>query len=500
MAAAMLVLIILSANSNALFDSVFEGGFQWLSEKAGGVFKQALKVSVLALNITPEMNSEKWPLLSNLRSSLGWLSFLFVILLMIQGIRYIASADSPSQMQQAKADIKKLIGGIMLVSFSDTIFFFALDIANALTRAFAGSIETSTNGLELVIFAQATGIMCVLMPLGSFLALGLCLVCLARYLAIFFLWAVFPAVLAFQVSGFSPLQRIGSRCISLFVACLAAGPVMGGLMSISLGLLSQATGQAMQDENLVESIFAIFLAFAGLALSMLSPFLLIAGPLSSGAISAIAPIAGAGTGAALGAMTGSLASTMGGPQAEGTGNSRDRDLLDPVRSAATRAAATSDYRADADGMGRFFERLKKEGVLDVDDQGVFQVGSAGRHLAEGTGLLEGLKERGLPHGRGFGDARSIDDAIESHAVSDDRILMKNATTKTVAKGYEVDVSKGTTGYSVNVEGPESSGFFQVPGSVAQDEQGLIEVIEGIMERTGADPMSVTRDLRKVQDG
>ena len=486
-------IIILCPAATALFDSVFEGGFHWISQRAGDSFKQAIRVAVLALSVSPRVGADQWPVLFSLRQSLGWVSVFFVIMMMMQGIRYIAAADSPSQMQAAKSEMKKLVGGMILVSFSDVIYVLSLDIADAMTMALAGSLDTSSNALEIGIFANFSGILCLILPLGGLLAIGICLVTLVRYLALAFLWAVFPLVLAFNISGFAPLTRIGSKCIGLFISCLMAGPIMGGLMSLSLGLLSQATGSAFENENVLETVFTVFMALAGLLAALVSPIFVFAGPAAKMA-GAIAPAAGSFGGAAVGGLAGAHALA----HADSGGGRNVQSPFEGVKEAAARAAATKDYSADERGMGLFFERLKREGVLEVDNRGIFQVGSAARHRADGTNILEGLVERGMPHGRGFGDEKSIRMAHQANAISDERIVLKNAVSKDLYAGYGVDAARDDEGFSVNIRGPGSSGFFRIPNQAAGDEYELIEIIGDMGSSAGMNPMIAARDLQEAR--
>ena len=92
----------------------------------------------------------------------------------------------------------------------------------------------------------------------------------------------------------------------------------------------------------------------------------------------------------------------------------------------------------------------------------------------------------------------METAFESNAISDGRVVLKNALTEKVSFGgvdYDIDVAEGDMGgYDVNISDGESSGFFHLQNRRFESPESVVDEIVKESGMSGKTPYQVARRL------
>jgi len=531
--AAALALILSAGMASAIGENLFQGVYDFLISLM--LLRVKDTIAIVAANLAAKPDLIRWPLLTSLHDSFTWLGGFFTLAMTYHGVKYIMAADSPGGRAKSKADLQRLVAGMVIVTFNGLIYGVGLDLSSGMTDAFIGSIGVSDNALSKVLMLSTVSFACLIAPLGFLVAVLLLVMSLGRYLLLVLLWAFFPLILAFYFSQLGILQKIGARGINLYVAALLSGPVMGFIFKVSYELLIAATDGLMSTQQLringFEPLVALLMSLVGFILAGLSPLAMFGLIEKMGSVAAVVgsvagAAAGGGVGAAVGGAAGAALKGLTMP-AEGKGQvgyadqgvknkleDAGRNASENMRNNAVKVAATKDHDATTregklrfmkdvhsdDELIRQYKTLLNNGTVKEDDKGRIQVGDGGRYIAKNTNLMEGRLEFEVPHGRGFGDEKSRALAEEQGLVSDGKVVLKNATYTTVTAGgqkYTVAASEGKCGtYDVAVNGdkmmvaniPKTGGF--------DTRQEVIQRIVQEAEESGESPGNVVREIVK----
>ena len=518
LAVILAIVLVLPGSCEAIGETLFQGGIDLLKTGMDSTFKRAVGLVLMYVMGRPSLSD--WPTFQAIHDSFAWISGFFMLALMLLGIRYEVSADSPSGRASSKLAVQKMIAGMALVSLNGPIFQTGLDLSDALTNALIASSAYNVAGeVELAMLSATLGLACLLMPLATLFAVGLLVVVMSRYVLLLLLWAFFPLILAFAISQLSFLSRIGSRGVNLYIAAIISNPVVAVIFKISLDMLHAAADPSTVSWNVADKLLAFMMSIAGFAMACLSPFILLGMTEMRGAIATVAAgaagaAAGGITGAAAGGVVTSYAAQGGSGTGKAMGDSARSDLMEAARSAeeslkrnAVSIAATqghdgSSVKGQLDFMNavilRQYEYLKADGVINEDGKGRINVGDGGKYMAKNSNLMGGYFEFEVPHGRGFGDERSRKIAEQQGLVSDGRIVMKNAL-QGVQGAHRITVNEAGAGsYNVAVDGGNKTTILTVAKCPGFTSRG--EVIKAIQQESSCYNETPHRALSRISRG
>jgi hypothetical protein len=463
--------------------------------------------------------------ITRMHSSFTWLGGFFMIALTFQGVKYVMSADSPGARANAKLKIQKTVFGMIIVSINGTLYLTALELSNALSKAFIGDALGKLSALDLMGLAASLSLMCFIVPLGFIFMMLFFLTLLIKSILVIVLYILFPLITALYYSQIGMLERIGAKGLNLTFAALMATPVMAILLHISLHLM----GGESKD------VLSVVMGFGGILTAALSPMLLL-GLLDK--FASIAGMAGTGlagiTGGLIGGPIGAAAASGLGGAASNVVHSSGKSVQDSAKdfsqssqqtvkndlkkagehgnNAAHTAAGKNYDTTQTDDVKRFLEtsriseaerdrlaieRLADTGHIRLDENNIIQPGDAGKRLIQNRGqTLNGYYEMPYPHGKGFGDDKSIRLANQNGLLSDGKVVMKDAAQATIpseGRNYTVTSNQNPDGsYNLIIQGADNQGrptsaLRQMPSDFADDANQAIQKIQDEARQTNQTP-------------
>jgi hypothetical protein len=518
--------LFFAGSASAMGESLAQGVIDLAAIRMNETFKGSMELILQYIVSNPDMDN--WPTFTAVHNSFAWLGGFFMLALTYQGIRYIMAADSPASMANTKANVQRLIVGMVMVSFSGLIFNLGLDVSSGMAGAFVTEGLNDATGMELTVIATTFGLACVMVPAGFIFALLLLLAVVLRYMILLILWALFPLILALYFSQMSFLTEVGGRGVNLYLAAIISNPVMALIFKVSLDMMHAACDPTTVSWNVADKFLTFAMSVVGLAVAGLTPLMMLgilnkAGAVVQVAGTAVAAAAGGGVASAFGTYAGSVAGgiTLAGDNAArlGFNDAGIRNSLEYARgradeglkSAAAKVAATQDYDVGTD-QGKIdfmsavdlerYGMLKEQGIVRQDQSDIAQLGDAGKALAA-KGIIDigGYSEWTAPYGRGFGDAVSRRIANQQGLLSDGRLVMKNAAHASYTQaGKEYRLAANAAeggGFNVAVEGPKNMTVLTVADSGrGRGSQGIIQSIILDSECSKVSPQKVLARMHR----